>query len=188
MIPAPTAHPVEPALADRTSDAVKTQQLRDVTVWCTGGNPAHWVTSYRFSNIVPNLDGISVDMHKPMAHENTSAGTKNHFGTVKIEERPKDKLMSKRSPIYHTISFRVAVRVQDLFSIISLNNMHHYKFHAQGCGCMHWQLALLQAFARAGWIGSGDAEAVYNAISTLSASRASVRFPPMQGEFYQPQR
>lgn len=143
-------HPAMPAFDDRTNDTVKKEQLLDVTMWCTSSTPAHWMTSYKFFNAVPNLDGISIDMHQPMAHVGTPTGQENQLGTVKIEARPKNMLTSRRSPMIKTVAFRGAVRVQDVISVITSNDMQHYRFHAEGCGCMHWQLTLLQAYVRAG--------------------------------------
>ena len=176
-----------PACDDRTSDAVKREQLLGVTMWCTGGSLAHWMTSYKFLNAVPGFDGISIDMHQPMAHSGTPSTQKNQLGSVKIETRPKNMLTSRRSPLVKTVEFGVAVRVQDVISVITINNMQHYRFHPEGCGCMHWQLTLLQAYVRNGWIRNEDFRGIYDAISTLIASKPSLTFPPVAGEFYQRQ-
>ena len=97
-------HPVMPACDDRT---VGREQSLGVTMSCSGGpgSLAHWMTSYKFLNAVPDFDGISIDMHQPMAHSTGAPSVqKNQLDRVKIEARPQNMLTSWWPPLLKTVT------------------------------------------------------------------------------------
>jgi len=172
----------------------ESQQLKETIFWCNSrGDPHHWITSYPFINTVENqglnYQGVSLDMYRPSSHKFDPSGS-DLFGSLKFSVRRGGRLTSANPGFRVIVEFKATVTVKALTELIKSEGKQYYKFNKEGCGCMFWQLKLLEAFVTKGWITKTDLEGLKNSLKAYAKTKGSnaVPYPPVQGSFYTPTR
>ncbi|KAI0375158.1 hypothetical protein BV20DRAFT_960239 [Pilatotrama ljubarskyi] len=187
-------HPLRPPLLDSTDSIDKAQEILEITLWCTAGMPNHWITSYKYTSSIkkgPNnqlYEGVSLDMHQPLAHVYHPSGQGNIYGCLHISARPKNKLLSTKAKVAVTMAVQTTVTVGDVINLVVEDDRQFYKFHPDGSGCLYWQTQLLRRFVNKGWLKQKQLDALWIEVEEHAnrVGQDMVPYPPAQGVFYTP--
>jgi len=124
-------------------------------------------------------------MHQPLNHERFKASEMDNIhGTLMIEARSDTAFISSRTPLTIQVKFKTAVTVSSLMALIPTKKLEYYDFNREGCGCLFWQLTLLQEFKNVGWISEAELEDVRTKVHSFALQDTeTVPYPPVQGTF-----
>ncbi|RPD67513.1 hypothetical protein L226DRAFT_519333 [Lentinus tigrinus ALCF2SS1-7] len=191
----PPDHKIEPVI-DNQAARFSTQPLKEVILWCTHSGMVHWMTSYRFPQMLEeNIDGsrvfyegVSFNMFQPQRHVYHRLPDENNlFGTLQVQARRMNALISSRPGLKLTTTFKDTVRVtvQDVLNVVTDAGHQYYKYSPVGSGCLCWQLQLLERFVTKGWLAREVVEKFAADIEAAAKERRSaIIWPPVQGTHY----
>jgi hypothetical protein len=73
-----------------------------------------------------------------------------------------------------------------VLELVKARRLQYYRFSSQGCGCLWWQMNLLDVLVKEGWVNSHSPKKLVEVIEGYRESqprnRSEVHFPAVEGK------